>query len=421
MARKILVSFLGLGKYEKTNYYFNSEKKDFVETCFIQEAILRYLIFDKEEKVEPIVFITNEAYINWNHNSFNEGLKDAIVNINQSFKECDFIIPSGKTEDEIWTIFKLVFDQIKDGDEVYFDITHGFRSLPMLAMVLINYAKFLKNVKVLGIFYGAFDAREIMDNVTYTPVWDLKSFSAIQDWTNAANQFLTTGNGFMLSDLVDGNESPKLKNAIAQFTKEILVNRGPDIFSGSTQITIQKELNEVNPENNKPLGIILSKVKAHFDEYQKSTIENGLNAVKWCIDNGLIQQGATLLEEFSTTYVLVTIGKNEFIQDSDVRSFVSASMTIGKEQYKYKDQKDAQSIEDPKKKEKQLRLGEIEKEIIPLVYSLENHNKIKCLVNELKNSIRNDINHAGFREKPRTYDELKESLLKRYKQFLKLI
>jgi CRISPR-associated Csx2 family protein len=421
MARKILVSFLGLGKYEKTNYYFNSEKKDFVETCFIQEAILRHLIFDKEEKVEPILFITNEAYINWNNNSFNDGLKDAIVNINQSFIECDFIIPSGKTEDEIWTIFKLVFDQIKDGDEVYFDITHGFRSLPMLAMVLINYAKFLKNVKVLGVFYGAFDARERVDDFTYTPVWDLKSFSAIQDWTNAANQFLTTGNGFMLSDLVDVNESPKLKNAIAQFTKEILVNRGPDIFSGSTQLTIKKELNEANPENNKPLGIILSKVKSHFDEYQESTIENGLNAVKWCIDNGLIQQGATLLEEFSTTYILIKLGYKELLQDSEVRSIVSAGIIVSEHEFRFKETKEAESFMDEIKKDKFLRLVRIELEIVPRIYALNNYKEIKKLVNDLKNSVRNDVNHAGFREKPRTYDDLKASLLKRYNQFLKLI
>ena len=33
---------------------------------------------------------------------------------------------------------------MQDGDELYFDLTHGFRYLPMLVMVLINYSKFLK-------------------------------------------------------------------------------------------------------------------------------------------------------------------------------------------------------------------------------------------------------------------------------------
>ncbi|PZX48284.1 TIGR02221 family CRISPR-associated protein [Algoriphagus chordae] len=419
MARKVFLSFLGLGKYQETDYFFDQKKDNSFKTPFIQEAILKHLISNDIHDIKPIIFLTKEAYQNWNINDFNKGLKCSLSKINKEFGDSNYEIPSGTSQEQIWKIFKVVFDQLEDHDEVFFDITHGFRSLPMLAIVLLNYAKFLKNIKVQGVYYGAYDARETVGGLSYTPVWDLKSFSAIQDWTNAANQFLKTGNGLMLSDLIEDTDYFNLKDSISQFSKEILVNRGPEIFKGTTQLAIQKELQTLDLKVNDPLKYILKRVKSHFDEYQENSIINGLNAVKWCIDNGLIQQGATLLEEFATTYVLVKIGKGKLMQNPDVRGFVSAALSVAEGSYRY-------MYLDPnnpniKQIEKYQKLSFVEKDVVPTVYLLDNYKALKCLVNDIKSSIRNDVNHAGFREAPKTYDGMKKSLVKRYEQFLNLL
>jgi hypothetical protein len=104
-----------------------------------------------------------------------------------------------------------------------------------------------------------------------------------------------------------------------------------------------------------------------------------------------------------------------------VRSIVSAGIIVSEHEFRFKETKEAESFMDEIKKDKFLRLVRIELEIVPRIYALNNYKEIKKLVNDLKNSVRNDVNHAGFREKPRTYDDLKASLLKRYNQFLKLI
>ena len=102
------------------------------------------------------------------------GLKKVLEKNKFPFEVKDIKIPNGDYEEEIWEIFESVYNVLKDGDEVYFDITHAFRSIPMLVMVLINYAKFLKNIKVKSITYGNWEAR---DSENFAPIMDLITFS----------------------------------------------------------------------------------------------------------------------------------------------------------------------------------------------------------------------------------------------------
>ena len=63
-------------------------------------------------------------------------------------------LPEGKNEEELFKLFRIIFEVLEPRDSLYFDVTHGFRSLPMLTLVLINYAKFLKSIEVKSITYG---------------------------------------------------------------------------------------------------------------------------------------------------------------------------------------------------------------------------------------------------------------------------
>src|SRR5690606_16601888 len=66
-------------------------------------------------------------------------------------------IPEGFSSEEIWSIFQKIVDNVHTGDIIYLDITHAFRSIPMLGMVLLNYLKALHRIEVKAIYYGAFE------------------------------------------------------------------------------------------------------------------------------------------------------------------------------------------------------------------------------------------------------------------------
>ncbi len=50
-------------------------------------------------------------------------------------------------------MFSEIYDVIDEGEEIYFDITHGLRNIPMLVMAILEYAKVTK---------GYFDWRNLL-------------------------------------------------------------------------------------------------------------------------------------------------------------------------------------------------------------------------------------------------------------------
>ena len=170
MPRKVFISFLGNGFYEPTKYVENTTDEVKVESLrFIQEATINAYCKDYNNNDIIYIFTTKGALLNWNdgeHKNFRTNSNEWYEGLGSRLKglklDCSFeniMIPEGQSTDEIWEIFRIVYEKLQEKDELIFDITHGFRSLPMLNMVLINYAKLLKNITVKGIYYGAFDAK----------------------------------------------------------------------------------------------------------------------------------------------------------------------------------------------------------------------------------------------------------------------
>ncbi len=102
-------------------------------------------------------------------------------------------IPDGAGEEELWTLFQAVVDQIEDGEQVIFDITHGFRSLPFLSFLAAAYLRTVKEVDLQAVFYGNFEARDRSVTPNRAPVIDLTHFVALFDWMTAADRFVRFG------------------------------------------------------------------------------------------------------------------------------------------------------------------------------------------------------------------------------------
>lgn len=170
MARKVFISVLGTGLYE-SGIYTKGEFKS-TETRFIQQATIELLgckeTWTEDDKI--CILLTEQARkLNWdvtvreNRSTKEkipyEGLKNILEKMDLKPTLLDVPISDGKDEKEMWDIFQTVFNLLQEDDELYFDLTHSFRYLPMLILVLGNYAKFLKNVQIAHISYGNYEAR----------------------------------------------------------------------------------------------------------------------------------------------------------------------------------------------------------------------------------------------------------------------
>lgn len=217
MGRK-LFSFLGTGKYEPCYYYLTVENEKIVTDnycCYIQESILNLLEKVNKKIDEIVIFITDEAWeANWIKNNNEKyhlpGLKDTLEKYDGKYIVTPVKIPSGQSEPELWDIFDRVFEQIDQKDEIIFDITHSFRSIPIVAMIILNYAKFVKGCDIGGIYYGAIEALCSFQELAkmpieerVCPVFNITSFVELLDWTVGIDKFISTGDVRHIASLLE--------------------------------------------------------------------------------------------------------------------------------------------------------------------------------------------------------------------------
>ena len=433
MARKVFISILGTGYYLETKYHFGSKpNSNEKSTRFIQENTITEYCKDWGENDKILIFLTKEAREkNWIKKAQEEhpngsyiGLSKVLSDLNLKAKIKDIDIEDGFSEEEIWKIFDTVYKQLEFEDEVYFDITHAFRYLPMLSMVLINYAKFLHNIKIKAITYGAFEklgpAYKVKDlplDKRFAPILDLLSFSKLQDWTSGANEFINFGNAEKIKKLLNENKEfsqhktnslheRSFQEILDKATKMIYSVRGFSIYQGE----IFDELNSAT-QNMKfelhPFIHIFDKVKNELNKFSsKDKIQNGFLAIEWCIRNNLIQQGLTLLEENIITAVLLELGykKKKDLLNSYKRERIASAFFIKKNNIQEKDWKGG--MKDIEKGHKILKSNLI--------------SRLSDVFDDIR-EVRNDINHAGWRSQPMLSNEFKDFLINKYAQVKQII
>lgn len=247
---KILISFLGMGRvdrnqskrcYETTTYKIGNVSGDYT---FMAKMLA------EKEKVDTI-FLIGTRHSMWEevYNSFSQGEVNEKMLL-EMINDCDganskssldfpfrkyiedastdtvlkiLLVHYGVDEQEIKKNIEIVLsivDFLKDGDEIIVDITHSFRSIPLIIMNLLFYLRTVKNPKVTisHIYYGML---EVNKELGYTPVVDLKSALSITDWTLGAYSFQEFGISKQICTLV---EDKSVAGSLGRFSSLLSLN-----------------------------------------------------------------------------------------------------------------------------------------------------------------------------------------------------
>lgn len=319
MARKVFISVLGTGSYKECIYALGDTQYD--KTRFIQKATLQMLDV-KEQWTEDdhiyIVMTDGSQEKNWETRTEDGvtiiGLDDTLKDMQLSTPIDTIKIPDGNNEDEIWQIFSNIYnilDKQEDGAELYFDLTHGFRYLPMLVLVLGNYAKFLKHTEVKSITYGNYESRDKETNIA--PIINITPLAALQDWTNAAADYLEHGDATKLKNCADkplitiaretkGQDQDattliKLSKQLYEFSNLISFNRGDEIIIGKQSEQIKALLEKADAEYIRPMGPLFKQIAKSARNFNPDSPENMIEASRLCLDHSDFQASITLLQE----------------------------------------------------------------------------------------------------------------------------
>lgn len=440
--RNIFLSFLGTNNYIPCNYHPEHEAERVVgNVSYVQQALISLYCQDFTASDRIVVFTTRDAKrMNWVDNGQfnpqtqaydlpNQGLASVLrdMNLVPTYEQVDIV--EGFSEEEIWSIFQTVYEVLEPGDKVIFDITHAFRSLPMLGMSLIHYAKAMKNIEVAGVYYGAFEklgptyaVRNLPLTERNAPILNLKAFSDLQGWTTAAQDFVHYGVSDRWQQLVKAEIRPVLASSkgqdvqaqnlqsvakgIADITASIQANRGREIMQ-IPQSSLLPKLTEVleNDSLIKPLRPILQAVEKKVAPLINAGDLSWLAAVDWCVEHQMVQQGITQLQEGLLTWMCQQLAAennshSSFFdwQQESPRNFLSSVLHLCK-----------------KEKNPEEWKGELAAQP-ELTHTLFDHLLIQKLASHYASlsTLRNAINHGGYTDTQKS-SNFKAKLDKYYK------
>lgn len=436
MARKVFISVLGASFYEKGKYGKEDVKFTSSETRFIQQATLEYLKVEKwnENDVAYILITKRAKECNWDksittrkRSQDNEeeyiGLEKVIEDMHLPFTTMAVPIADGNNEEEMWDIFQALYDHIQEGDELYFDLTHSFRYIPMLVLVFGNYAKFLKHTRICSITYGNFEVGKQRDDKV-APIIDLLPLTMLQDWTFAAADLIRNGNNLRLQELTKENALPPVlrskgkKNferlaveqplqryveALQCMLSDMKLCLAPNILNGISINSINVQYENVTNHYSEliaPISPIIDTIQATFGNFKKTDgidqiqIQNGYEAAKWCYEHQLYQQAFTILDENITTEFCAFLGTD----DKNYPQRKAANAMLRHRDYQEEDWKDTKldGI-----RENVLRAIREKPEIVSFITGYSDmakwiHDK------------RNTYNHASMANKPLSQTDIEE-------------
>ena len=286
MSKKVLIAGIGGGKNKETGTYrvanYKIENKIYEQRSFITSALEEHYGIDKtifigtagsmwdnlyefyskkyqknydENYHLDLMAVTDNATMDTDINSlnltkFNETFKDKILGI---------VTKYGMNELEIFENFNLIIklqDELEDGDEVYLDITHSFRSNAFWMFLVMNYLTDVqdKNITVKAISYGMLEAQK--DGVA--PVVDLNAFYKILQWIKGANNLKNYGNSYLIEENI---ENEKLSKKLKNFSDALNMN-----YIGSLRQSINslKKLEDDIDNLEGPAKLIIPKVIKDF-------------------------------------------------------------------------------------------------------------------------------------------------------------
>lgn len=380
-------------------------------TRFIQAATLQMLTQTSEWTSNDVAYIllTEKARVdNWQvegnkrarkDKSEEEyvGLKDELDEMSLPMRIETPSIPEGKSEKEMWEIFNVIFKSLEKGDELYVDVTHCYRYLPMLVVVMCNYAKFMKKVTVQSITYGNFEAA----HEGVAPIMDVTAFSVLQDWTFSGASLKQMGKFQELTDSLKaftrmgarklGMNIQQLNSCLNKWEGQITTCRGGDIMKGEAFSKAKTLLKKIvsHEDMPQPLTSILEDIGSKIGDFPRDLIGRLCYAIRWCKDYRMVQQGYTLCKESIITCLCQAFadkdiklrGNTEKEQKRSLRAFWSSLLGM-----------DQKSLNDEATWRNEIKDNQ---EIVRALVAMGWVNTLRKEYGELTKN-RNQVNHAGF-------------------------
>lgn len=308
---RVFISFLGLGShtpvdgygYIKVNYQLGGHQ---YPTHFSQAAVLAYHDWRSFDRI--VLLETKESHARHHHLLFNDPLLTGLSADDERVRTPDFLDADTQDETSFWSWFGHLLQAIDEGDEVIFDFTHGFRSVPIIFATAISFIERARPFHLLHAYYGY-----VPHKSTDGTIVDLSPFFAINRWANALSALVDSADASQLAKLVDRPESaafPSLRgaeladalNGLTTAMKDVHVNQIAERAQTAMQV-VQAKKGEADTEAEHLLLDLVANKFTRLSEhvgsgkYDQPYFKAQTTLAGLLIDHGMHMQAYTVMRE----------------------------------------------------------------------------------------------------------------------------
>ncbi len=351
---RVALSSIGLGSYDEVEYFWTppGEQPIAYRTTLFPLAVD---YFFRPERF--LLAVTPKACAGDACRRIGEAIGDRLSLVR---------IPDGKTEEELWDVFERLCAAVPHEAQVTLDVTHGFRSLPLLFYGVLAYLGRSSGVHLERIVYGAFDARETgPDGVTRAPVFDITVLADLQEWLHAVDAFQVRSDAERLAGLLQrahrrpwlaraSDDSPvprrlqKMAGNLREFSRSLRLTRALDALEQAAKV--QELVREVEDEAAtwaKPFSHILASVASEIeciamDKPRALSVEalrRQLALVRHYVTKDLTVQAVLLAREWLVNWLAWRCGETNWL-DRDRRRRLEGALWSASRRHKQADPMD---------------------------------------------------------------------------------
>ncbi len=308
----ILISYLSLyNKKTERSYYTNGFcAEESIAAVQTNEPVLRLLEKNLEEKGEKIGRVIPILSFSAENNKCNAepdrttyeffcGLTAEVVGTD------GVLCPVREYEDEntlkeTGAVIREICGLLTADDDIYIDTSGGTRTSANMLQLLAKILEY-KGYRLVGSFYA---------NINYVRprIETTKDFTELTMLADAVNEFVHTGRSYQLSECFKGEKHEEIAELIKymdEFTDRIQLCSISELDDTLTKMRRQIEkVREIQSDETK-IVILENLLPVIEDKFFKGG-SDGIDycrMIKWCLENGLIQQAVTIYIEKMPKYI----------------------------------------------------------------------------------------------------------------------
>lgn len=234
-----LICSVGVGDYKEMSYRLGEGEH---RTRFSAVAVAQ-LVGRGKTKATASVILSDAAKQQWY-----ECLAEELRGV--GLTPHPVVISPEPDEEHLYGIFEEVVRCVHPGDRIILDVTSGLRHLPLIYFAALAYLTALRDVRLVGIFYGAYELRNDADGTV--PVVELTPLFDLMQWYQATQSARNTGDLRSIAARLTADVSRLFGSQIGDFS----LSKAKDSMAGLSDALAAGLLLEVGLRSSELTGIL---------------------------------------------------------------------------------------------------------------------------------------------------------------------